>query len=103
MSTVSVRLPDGLHRKLQEIAMREDIPLDRLISSAAAEKAAAMLGVEYLEERARQADPTVLARILSRVPKVPPMPGDELPPVWVSPLDQPAKAPSRRKRRVRSK
>jgi hypothetical protein len=81
MSTVSIRLPEGVHRKLQEIAVREDTSLDKLVATAAAEKIDAMLSVEYLEEQARLADPDVLRRMMSRVPRVPPVPGDEILPV----------------------
>ena len=34
---------------------------------------------DYLEQRARRADPDFFRRLLSRVPDVPPQPGDELP------------------------
>jgi hypothetical protein len=81
MSTVSIRLPEGVHRKLQEIAVREDVSLDKLLATAAAEKVDAMMSVEYLEEQARLADPNVLRRMLNRVPRVPPVPGDEILPV----------------------
>src|SRR5216684_429865 len=78
MSNLSLRLPDSLHRKLREIAERDDVSINQFIATAAAEKAAAFLTVEYLEERGRRADPKPFDRLLSRVPDVPPFPGDEL-------------------------
>jgi hypothetical protein len=79
MSNLSLRLPDSLHRKIRELAEQDDVSINQFIATAVAEKAAALLTVEYLEDRGRRADPTLVDRMLSRVPDVPPAPGDELP------------------------
>ena len=76
MSSLSVRLPDSLHEKIRELARREHVSINQFIATAVAEKASALLTVDYLEQRARRADPDVFARVLSRVPDVPPPPGD---------------------------
>lgn len=78
MSSLSLRLPESLHKRVRELAERDDISINQFIATAIAEKAAALLTVEYLEKRGRRADPTVIDRILERVPDVLPMPGDEL-------------------------
>lgn len=78
MSNLSLRLPDSLHRKLREIAERDDVSINQFIATAVAEKAAALLTVEYLEERGRHADPSLIDRLLARVPDAEPVPGDEL-------------------------
>ncbi|MEW5984123.1 MAG: toxin-antitoxin system HicB family antitoxin [Acidobacteriota bacterium] len=80
MSTLSLRLPESLHRKIRELAQRDDISINQFLATAAAEKAAALLTVEYLEERGRRGDAALFDRVLARVPDVPPMAGDELPP-----------------------
>lgn len=77
MSMLSLRLPESLHRKVRDLAAKESISINQFISTAVAEKMAALLTEEYLEERARRADPAAFDRILARVPDVPPMPGDE--------------------------
>ena len=79
MSNLSLRLPDSLHRKLRELSERDDVSINQFIATAVAEKAAALLTVEYLEARGRRANPQLIDRILSRVPDAPPTPGDELP------------------------
>ena len=76
MSSLSVRLPDSLHEKIRELARREHVSINQFIATAVAEKASALLTVDYLEQRSRRADPDVFARVLSRVPDVPPPPGD---------------------------
>ena len=48
MSTMSVRLPNSLHRQLREIAEREGVSMNQLISSAVGEKLAALLAADYL-------------------------------------------------------
>lgn len=80
MSNLSLRLPDSLHQKIRDLAEREEVSINQFIATAVAEKAAALLTVEYLEERARRADPKLLDQLLGRIPDVPPVPGDELPP-----------------------
>lgn len=77
MSMLSLRLPESLHRKVRELAAKESISINQFITTAVAEKMAALLTEEYLEERARRADPAAFDRILARVPDVPPIPGDE--------------------------
>ena len=77
MSRFILRLPDSLHRKVRELAAKESVSINQFITIAVAEKMSALLTEEYLEERAGQADPTAVDRILARVPDVPPIPGDE--------------------------
>jgi hypothetical protein len=64
---------------LREIAEKDDVSINQFIATAVAEKAAAFLTVEYLEERGRRGDPNLIDRLLARVPDVEPLPGDELP------------------------
>jgi hypothetical protein len=103
MSTLSLRLPESLHRKLRELADRDDVSINQFIATAVAEKAAALLTVEYLDERARRGDVKLFGRVMSRVPDIPPDPGDELPghPRQANTRLQPTKARRRsgRKRR----
>ena len=78
MSSLSLRLPESLHEKIRELAQQEDISINQFIATAVAEKTAALLTVDYLKERASRSDPRLLGRVLSRVPDVPPVPGDEM-------------------------
>jgi len=79
MSTLSLRLPASLHHKVRELSERDEVSINQFIATAVAEKAAALLTVEYLEARGHRGSRTQFDRILARVPNVPPMPGDELP------------------------
>lgn len=53
MSTLSLRLPESLHKQVKELARREGISINQFIATAVAEKMSALLTEEYLEERAR--------------------------------------------------
>ena len=51
MSTLSLRLPESLHKRLKEMAQREGISINQFISTAVAEKLSALMTVQYLQER----------------------------------------------------
>ena len=102
MSTLSLRLPESLHRKIRQLADRDDISINQFIAIAAAEKMAALLTVDYLEERGGRGDVRLFDRVMARVPDVPPVAGDELPDA----VRQPKKAlkpASRSRRRTKSR
>ena len=79
MSTMSVRLPHSLHRQLRELAEREGVSMNQLISSAVGEKLAALLTADYLEERAQRGSRRRYESVLRKVKDAPPVAGDELP------------------------
>jgi predicted transcriptional regulator len=72
VSTVSVNLPESLHRKVEELARGEGISVEQFIASATAEKMAALVGIEYLEERAARGSQEKFEEALSQVPDVEP-------------------------------
>lgn len=79
MATMSIRVPESLHRAIKELATKDGYSMNQFLISAAAEKLAALNTVDYLRERAERADLKEFERILDLVPAVPPDPGDELP------------------------
>ena len=78
MSTLSLRLPESLHKRIRDLAQREGISINQFISTAVAEKLAALMTVEYLEERAKQGSREKFLAVLAKVPATPPAPEDEL-------------------------
>ena len=79
MGALSLRLPESLHRKVRELAEREDVSINQFIATAVAEKMSALLTLEYLEQRAQRGSRAHLRSVLRRVPDAPPLPGDEWP------------------------
>ena len=79
MSTLSVRLPNALHRQLKELAAREGVSMNQLISAAVGEKLAALLTAEYLQERALRGNRRAFDAVLRRVPRANPGKGTSCP------------------------
>lgn len=79
MSTMSLRLPESLHRAVVNLAREEGLSLNQLISSAVAEKLSALRAVEILGERAARGDRKAFERVLGRVPAGPSLPEYRLP------------------------
>ena len=91
MGALSLRLPASLHRKLGEVADREGVSINQLISSAVGEKMSALMTEEYLEERARRASRRKFDAVLAKIPDVEPDESDRI-------LPEPVKKKTRRKR-----
>ncbi len=67
MSTISLRLPDSLHRRVRELAKEEHVSINQLISTALAEKMSALMTVEYMEERAARGSREKFERSMTKV------------------------------------
>ena len=79
MSTLSLRLPESLHRRLSEVAEREGVSINQLISSAVAEKMSALMTAEYLDARAKRASRRKFDAVLGKVADIQPEDVDRLP------------------------
>ena len=78
MSTLSLRLPDYLHKGIRELAQREGVSINQLITLAVAEKLSALTTEEYLAERAQRGSRAAYEAVLAKVPAVEPDPQDRL-------------------------
>ena len=70
MSTLSLRLPDSLHRAIKSLAKSEGISINQFISSAVGEKMSALLTEQYLEKRASQGREESFFKAMKKVPDV---------------------------------
>jgi hypothetical protein len=72
MSTISLRLPESLHKQVRELAAREGISINQFVATAVAEKMSALMTEEYLEGRAksgsREGFERAMAKVKDRVP-----------------------------------
>lgn len=80
MTTLSIRVPDSLHRAIKELAMKDGYSMNQFLVTAAAEKLSALETVDYLRQRAERANLKDFDRLLELVPDCDPDSGDELPP-----------------------
>lgn len=78
MSTLSLRLPNSLHKMVKELAEREGVSMNQFISTAVAEKLSALLTEEYLEKRASRGSRERFERVLRKVPDGEPPEDDRL-------------------------
>ncbi|MCL4474539.1 MAG: type II toxin-antitoxin system HicB family antitoxin [Actinobacteria bacterium] len=78
MSTISLRIPESLHKSVREMAKKENVSINQIITTALAEKLSALMTVEYLDERAKRGDRAKFERAMSKVKDAKPRSEDEL-------------------------
>ena len=78
MSTLSVRLPESLHKKAKELAAQENISVNQFITTALAEKISALITEDYLENRAARGSREKFKKALSKVKAAEPAEEDRL-------------------------
>ena len=78
MSTISLRLPEALHKYAKELARQQGVSMNQLITTALAEKMSALSTETYLEERARRGSRKKFEQALAKVPDVEPEEHDRM-------------------------
>jgi hypothetical protein len=78
MSTLSLRLPESLHKSARALAKKEKISINQLVTLALAEKVAALGTEEYLEKRARRASEAKFDKAMAKIAKIEPPENDRL-------------------------
>lgn len=77
MSTVTIQLPESLKQSIEALAAREGYSLSQFVASAAGEKLAVALTMDYLRREAAAGRHEDFEKFLAASPDVPPMKGDE--------------------------
>jgi hypothetical protein len=72
MSSLSLRLPESLHKRVRQLAEMEGISINQFIATAVAEKMSALLTEEYLQARAARGSRSRYEAALGQVPDVEP-------------------------------
>lgn len=80
MSTLSLRLPESLHRTLKTAAEHDGISVNQFISLAVAEKLSALQTYDLIADRAKNSSRDQFLAAMALVPEGEVVPGDELPP-----------------------
>jgi len=78
MITISLRLPNSLHKQARELAEKEEISINQLIATALAEKISALATEDYLRERAARGSRQKFEKALQQVKKTTPSEEDRL-------------------------
>ena len=77
MTAITIRLPNSVHQKIKELAARDDVSVNQFIASAASEKMASVLTLDFLKAEATKGKRSDFDHYLSMVPDVPAQAGDE--------------------------
>ena len=80
MSTLSLRIPESLHRALKDAAEQDGVSINQFVSLAVAEKLSAMQTFNRITGRAAKASQKNFLKAMAMVPAVNPVEGDEIPP-----------------------
>ena len=78
MTTLSLRLPESLHRGARELAKQEGISINQFIAVAVSEKISALATEEYILQRARRASREKFEAALAQVPHAEPEQQDRI-------------------------
>ncbi len=71
MTALTIRLPNSVHERIKALAKKDGISVNQFIASAASEKMAAFLTLEYLNQEATKGKRSDFKRFLKMVPDVP--------------------------------
>ena len=78
MSTLTIQLPESLKNTIEALAAKEGYSVSQFMASAAGEKLAVVMTMNYLREEAAAGRREDFDKYLAAVPAAPPLPGDEL-------------------------
>lgn len=78
MSTLTVQLPESLRKSIEALAAKEGYSVGQFLASAAGEKLAVFMTVDYLRREASQGRREDFERYLEAVPDVPPLETDRM-------------------------
>ena len=78
MSAISIRLPDSLHRRVKEVAQRDNVSINQMITLAVAEKLSALETEDYLGKRAQRGSRVKFQKVLKKIPNRKPETFDRL-------------------------
>ena len=71
MSALTIRLPNSVHESIKQLAKKDGISVNQFIASAASEKMASFLTLDYQRREAALGKREDFERLLRMVPDVP--------------------------------
>lgn len=78
MSTVTIELPESLKKHIEALAAREGYTVSQFLASAAGEKFAVVMTMDYLRRESASGRREDFEKYLAAVPDAEPLPGDRL-------------------------
>jgi hypothetical protein len=78
MSTLTVQLPESLRKSIEALAAKEGYSVSQFLASAAGEKLAVVMTMDYLRREANQGRREDFEKYLAAVPNVTPPDADRI-------------------------
>ncbi len=78
MTTLTIELPESLKKRIEALAAQEGYTVSQFLASAAGEKLAVVLTMDYLRREAAAGRRADFEKYLGSVPDVPPAENDRL-------------------------
>ncbi|YAF94286.1 MAG: hypothetical protein AB3A66_16950 [Nodularia sp. CChRGM 3473] len=78
MTNLNVQIPDSLYKQIEDLAVKENIPLEQLVAVALSAQVAAWNTKDYLEEKVQRGNWEKFQQVLKKVPDVEPEDDDKL-------------------------
>jgi hypothetical protein len=78
MSTLTVKLPESLRKSIEALATKEGYSVSQFLASAAGEKLAVVMTMDYLRREANQGRREDFERYLAAIPDVKPPENDRM-------------------------
>jgi len=78
MKSIQVRLPDGVHGRVKELATEAGVSLNQFILTSVSNEVVREETRDFFRAAASAFDPTAFAEALGAVPDAPPVKGDKL-------------------------
>jgi hypothetical protein len=78
MSTLTIELPESLKKNIEALAAKEGYTVNQFLASAAAEKLAVVMTIDYLRREAAQGRREDFEHYLSAVPDAPSVETDRI-------------------------
>ncbi len=79
MSNLNLRLPDHIHNHVRDLAKREGISINQLITLAVAEKISVLDAENYLKKRAKRANTKDFREVMAKVADIEADEQDQIP------------------------
>ncbi|MBW4513378.1 MAG: hypothetical protein KME64_44020 [Scytonematopsis contorta HA4267-MV1] len=78
MTNLNVQIPDSLYKQITALAVKENVPIEQLVSIALSAQVSAWMTKDYIEEKAKRGNWDKFQQVLNKVPDVEPEDYDKL-------------------------
>lgn len=78
MTNLNVQIPDSLYKQIEDLAAKENIPIEQLVTVALSAQVSAWTTKDYLEEKAKLGSWEKFQNVLNKVPDIEPEEYDKL-------------------------